>query len=283
MEEEAFILDDKIRKINAIASPKNKHNINTDFHWYNINGIDYLFKYECCINSFVNELVAEELSKIINISNAEYEIIRLNDNNPLNKVTISYLSEDCKFYHLITKDFKKPNKKYFYADDLITKESYYNYLSTINNLRYSCCNVKNFVSLKKKLFKFLILNFFIGEVDASYPRNIMFERNKMLFSPLELAPLFDHADAFYFEDDIEDMSEVATYFGVVKFPSDKLKRILYEYPENIDVVKKLININFNGFFKDFQNIKPIILSNNLYNSYVDFCERKQDILYRSLK
>ncbi len=281
MEDLAFILDEKIRIITKLSLAKNKTNDSCGC-WYNFEGSDYMFKNEFFINSFINELIGEELSKIIELRSAEYEIVRLEGIDFVTEFYNSYESNEGKIYHLITKNFKKPNRDYFYVDKLL-ENPYYNYQSSINKLENRCLDKNNFIEIKKKLFKFLILSFFIGQVDANYPGNLLFERNKKSNSKLDLAPLFDHADSFYFSDTTEEMEEIITYFGVLKFPSDELKEELFEFKENIDTMKTFINLNFNEFFRNFQTIKPIKFSNKLYNSYVNFCEEKQNILYRCLK
>lgn len=282
MEDLAFILDEKIRIITKLSQSKNRIQDSNDGSWYNIEGIDYMFKNEFFINSFINELIGEELSKTIKFKSAKYEIVRLEGIDFITEFYNSYQSDDGKVYHLITKDFKEPNKAYFRVDELL-KDPYYDYQSSINQLEYKCLDKNNFIKIKKNLFKFVLLSFFIGQVDANYPGNLLFQRNNKTNSELDLAPLFDHADSFYFSDTPEEMKEIATYFGVLKFPSDKLREVLFEFNENIDIVKTFVNLNFNEFFRNLQIIKPIKFSDKLYNSYVNFCEKKQCILYRCLK
>lgn len=281
MEDLAFILDEKIRIVTKLSQSKNKvHDYSSC--WYNIEGIDYMFKNEFFINSFINELIGEELSKMIELKSAEYEIIKLEGIDFITEFYNSYESDDGKVYHLITKDFKEPDKTYFRVDELL-ENPYYDYQNSVNELEYKCVDKNNFIKIKKNLFKLLILSFFIGQVDANYPGNLLFQKNNKTNSELSLAPIFDHADSFYFSDTTEEMEEIITYFGVLKFPSDELKEELFEFKENIDTMKTFINLNFNEFFRNFQTIKPIKFSNKLYNSYVNFCEEKQNILYRCLK
>lgn len=229
-----------------------KYNIPNDHqnkcdNWYSIMHESYYFKNRTRLQVIINELLGVCLSKYMGFDTVEYELATLNG----------------ELIGLLSKNFRKENRKYQCASELTKKDhkkiSYYlTVKDSILNLEY-----------KRELYDYIMRTYYAASYDLSF--NVLYERIGLL---PHISTLFDY------ERSLTDTEEDSIYDPFVNFyiSSKSLLTILNNNPSIKQSIDKVLGFSITKALEDIEEYYNITIPSEVKMKYQEFDTLRKDFI-----
>ncbi|MDD2378094.1 MAG: hypothetical protein PHE05_04625 [Bacilli bacterium] len=252
--------DEEVERIVA-ETKTSTHDAKNAFHWHEVNGKYYRFKFSNRLYTILNELIGPKIAKRLELQTVN------------NIPAIMDCGKNMTLYGILSENFMNKDSEYVNMFELgfnqKTKPDYKN----ITKLK-KYCRVEDYPELINAIFKMTSLDYVMGQADR-VSANFLFEKNG---DKTTFAPLFDYAEAYECikEGCVFDRYHnrnlpysVGNSFIAPAFYESKFKRILRKYPNFEKYLEKISELEI------IEILEEIEKENNLKLS--DECKRYYDV------
>ena len=249
--EEAVILAKKLR-IEIFHA-----RLDTKVHY--LDGTYYFFKIFNHLYPVLNELIGPKIARYLELRSAQ------------NYPAIMQYHRNNKFYGIVSKNFKDPNKEYKNIFQLGFNNKTSPHYRNIRKLK-KYCRKEDYEEILNDIFKMTALDYLMGQKDR-VASNFLFEQDG---DKITLAPLFDYAESYdhikwgcYFnQEKVKRSCSVGNALFAPAFWDPKFKKFLKKYPRFQKYLEKIQEIDIIEILKEIEDEHKLIIPED-YKKYYD--------------
>ena len=199
---------------------------------------------------FVNELIGEELSNIMELDTIHYEIARINNH-----------------LGLASKAFTDKKNRYYFIQDLNIPADCMN-LRNFERLREICKTDEEYETVKNEILKLFAIDIYMNQTDRKF-KNLQIKKEQR---KLHLAPVYDYEKSF---QNPEEQIYKSCFARI-----DLSTKIDEEIPNLKDNLDTLFDLDINDVLETIEDDKKIIIPDNLKEHYKSFVKTRRNIIKR---